>query len=114
MSQPNEMQGGSAGGLLMNTLGKVDHETGEEQKWWCGPTSTLQEPCFIPRSKDAAEGDGWIVMVCNRLAEHRSDLLVFDALDIRKGPVATVKIPIRLRFGLHGNWADADDIGMAA
>jgi carotenoid cleavage dioxygenase len=113
MSKPVELRGGSAGGMLMNTLGMVDHQ-GEDQSWWCGPVSSLQEPCFIPRSKDAPEGDGWIVMVCNRLAEHRSDLLLFDALDIAKGPIATIKIPIRLRFGLHGNWANADQIGLAA
>jgi carotenoid cleavage dioxygenase len=53
-------------------------------------------------------------MVCNRLEEHRSDLLLFDATDIQKGPIAEVRIPIRLRFGLHGNWASAEEIGLAA
>ena len=114
MAQPVELKGGSASGLIMNTLGFVDHETGNEQKWWCGPTSSLQEPCFIPRSKNAAEGDGWIVMICNRLEDHVSDLLLFDAVEIFKGPIATIHIPIRIRFGLHGNWADAADIGLAA
>ncbi len=113
-TKPVELKGGSAGGFVMNTLGLVDHETKREQKWWCGPTSSLQEPCFIPRSDDAPEGDGWIVQVCNRLDEHRSDLLLFDALDIEKGPIAEIRIPIRLRFGLHGNWANADEIGLAA
>ena len=112
--RPVELKGGSAGGLLMNCLCHIDHQTGKEQHWWCGPVSSLQEPCFIPRSPDAPEGDGWIVQVCNRLEEHRSDLLLFDALDIEKGPIATVNIPIRLRFGLHGNWANADQIGLAA
>lgn len=112
--RPVDLKGGSAGGLLMNCLCHIDHETGREQHWWCGPVSSLQEPCFIPRSPDAAEGDGWIVQVCNRLEEHRSDLLLFDALDIEKGPIATINIPIRLRFGLHGNWANADQIGLAA
>ena len=109
-----ELKGGSAGGLLMNCLFLKDHQTGAEQHWWCGPVSSLQEPCFIPRSKTAPEGDGWIVQICNRLEEHRSDLLLFDALDIEKGPIATINIPIRMRFGLHGNWADAADIGLAA
>ena len=113
-TQPVELKGGSAGGMIMNTLGMVDHKTGKEQKWWCGPVSSLQVPCFIPRSVDAPEGDGWIVMVCNRLAEHRSDLLLFDATDIAKGPIAQIRVPIRLRFGLHGNWANADQIGLAA
>jgi carotenoid cleavage dioxygenase len=76
--------------------------------------SSLQEPCFIPRHRKAAEGDGWIVQVCNRLDEHRSDLLLFEALEIAKGPIAIIHIPIRLRFGLHGNWAQAADIGLAA
>lgn len=114
LTRPVELRGGSAGGLLMNCLFHKDLETGAEHHWWCGPVSSLQEPCFIPRNRDSAEGDGWIVMVCNRLEEHRSDLLLFDALDVAKGPIATVKIPIRLRFGLHGNWADASAIGLAA
>ncbi len=114
MRRPVELRGGTAGGLLMNCLFHKDLATGEEQHWWCGPVSSLQEACFIPRSKTAAEGDGWIVQICNRLDEHRSDLLLFDALQIAKGPIATINIPIRMRFGLHGNWADAADIGLAA
>ena len=106
-SQPVELKGGSAGGWVMNTLGFVDLETGAEQKYWVGPVSSIQEPCFIPRNPDAPEGDGWIVMVVNRLEERASELLLFDALDIAKGPIATIAIPVRLRFGLHGNWADA-------
>ncbi len=104
----------SISGMLLNSLCLLDLQTGKEQHWWCGPTATLQEPCFIPRSKDAPEGDGWIVMVCNRIDELRSDLLIFDALDIEKGPVARIAVPIRLRFGLHGNWANADQIGLLA
>ena len=111
--RPVDLKGGSAGGLIMNCLFLKDLATGAEQHWWCGPVSSLQEPCFIPRGADAPEGDGWIVQVCNRLDEHRSDLLIFDALAIEKGPVATVNIPIRLRFGLHGNWANAAEIGLA-
>lgn len=114
MRRPVEIRGGSAGGLLMNCLFLKDLETGREQHWWCGPVSSLQEPCFVPRSPDVPEGDGWILQVCNRLEEHRSDLLIFEALEIEKGPVATIEVPIRLRFGLHGNWADADAIGLAA
>ena len=114
MSRPVELKGGSAGGFLMNCLFLKDLETGAEQHWWCGPTSSLQEPCFVPRSNEAPEGDGWIIQVCNRLAEHRSDLLIFEALAIENGPIATINTPIRLRFGLHGNWANAEDIALAA
>ena len=54
-----------------------------------------RSPASSREAKDAPEGDGWIVMVCNRLEEHRSDLLLFDALDLAKGPIATVHIPIQ-------------------
>jgi len=114
MRRPVELRGGSAGGLLMNCLFLKDLETGREQHWWCGPVSSLQEPCFVPRAPDAPEGDGWILQVCNRLEDHCSDLLIFEALDIEKGPITTIHVPIRLRFGLHGNWADAGAIGLAA
>jgi carotenoid cleavage dioxygenase len=113
MRRPVGLKGGSAGGLLMNCLFLKDHQTGAEQHWWCGPVSSLQEPCFIPRRASAPEGEGWIVQVCNRLDEQRSDLLLFDALEIENGPIATINIPFRLRFGLHGNWADAATIGLA-
>lgn len=112
-ARPVEIKGGSAAGQIMNCLFLKDLETGAEQHWWCGPTSSLQEPCFVPRGSGAPEGEGWIVQVCNRLDEHRSDLLIFDAMAIEQGPVATIHIPIRLRFGLHGNWADAAQIGFA-
>jgi len=112
MRRPVELRGGSAGGLLMNCLFHKDLETGDEQHWWCGPVSSLQEACFIPRHKAAAEGDGWIIQICNRLEDHVSDLLLFDALEIAKGPIATINIPIRMRFGLHGNWADAAEVGL--
>ena len=112
--RPIEAVGGSAGGAPMNCLFLKDLETGAEQHWWAGPTSTLQEPCFIPRGADALEGDGWIVQVCNRLEDRNSDLLLFDALDIEKGPIATIQVPIRLRFGLHGNFAPSSAIGLAA
>jgi len=49
-------------------------------------------------------------MVCNRIETRSSDLLIFDATEIAKGPIATINIPVRLRFGLHGNWADASAI----
>ncbi len=114
LKQPVDPAAARAGGAPFNSLLMKDLETGAEQHWWAGAANSLQEPCFVPRAKDAAEGDGWIVQVCNRLDEARSDLLLFDALDIEKGPVATINIPIRLRFGLHGNWADAGEIGLAA
>jgi len=97
----------SRAGLFMNTLAHVDLATRKTRSWWCGPVSSLQEPAFIPRSAQAPEGSGYIVMLCNRLAEMRSDLLLFDAQHVDEGPIATIHLPLRLRPGLHGNWHPA-------
>ena len=63
------------------------------------------EPVFVERSADAAEGDGWILAVVYRGNENRSDLVILDAQDIIKGPIAVATLPRRVPFGFHGNWA---------
>ena len=49
-------------------------------------------------------------MLANRLKEMRSDLLLFDAQHVDEGPIATIKLPLRVRPGLHGNWHDIDQL----
>ena len=60
---------------------------------------------FVPRSATADEGDGWLTAVFYRAGENRSDLAIFDAQDIAKGPVGIAEMPRRMPFGFHGNWA---------
>lgn len=36
--------------------------------------------------------------------------MVLDALEVGKGPVAMVHLPLRLKLGLHGNWVDEREI----
>jgi carotenoid cleavage dioxygenase len=113
LTKPWEVPG-SATGRLGNTLGFMDHATGRTEGYWIGSTSTFQEPAFIPRPGSTAEGDGYIVVLVNRFTEMRSDLLLFDAMRIGEGPIATVKLPLRLRGGLHGNWVPGSLIDKAA
>ena len=112
--KPVDLPGGrSASGMMMNTLARVDLETGEKDTYWVGPVSSLQEPAFIPRPGSTAEGDGYMVAIENRLAELGSRLLLFDAMKIAAGPIATIQLPFRIRMGLHGNWAPAEAIAPA-
>lgn len=104
----------SASGMMMNTLGLVDLETGKTDTYWIGPVSSLQEPAFVPRPGSSREGDGYIVVIENRLAEMTSRLLLFDALKLSDGPVATLGLPFRMRPGLHGNWVEAAALAPAA
>jgi len=108
MTKPVDLPGGrSASGMMMNTLGRIDLETGETDSYWIGPVSSFQEPAFIPRPGSTAEGDGYLVVIENRLAEMASRLLLFDAMKLAQGPIATIGLPFRIRQGLHGNWHPA-------
>ncbi|WP_404712572.1 carotenoid oxygenase family protein [Sphingomonas sp. MMS24-J13] len=107
---PFEGPSGRASGFIMNRLGHIDFSTGQQTSWWAGPQTILQEPCFVPRTPDAAEGDGYIIAVADNLVTNYSDLIVLDARKIAEGPIARAKLPIRLRSGLHGNWANATSL----
>jgi len=100
-------------GGVRNSLGHIDHATGKTSVYDAGDDTPLQEPCFIPRNPGSAEGDGYIVQLATRISEMRTDVLLFEALDIEAGPFATIRLPIRLRPGYHGSWADAARITAA-
>ena len=102
-----------AAGPGMNTIGYLDYRTGKQSAWWAGEQSHLQEPCFVPRTPDAPEGDGYIVVVVDNVVSNLSDLVMLDAQDIAKGPLARIKLPFRLRAGLHGTWVDVSQLPSA-
>ena len=47
-------------------------------------------------------------MVVNRLAQNRSDLVILDAQYLEEGPIATLKLPVRVRTTFHGMWVPED------
>ena len=90
--------------VKLGALAHLDLATGARQVYELPAGDLTSEPVFTPRSAEASEGDGWITAVVWRAAENRSDLLVFEAQDIAKGPIATARMPRRVPFGFHGNW----------
>jgi carotenoid cleavage dioxygenase-like enzyme len=107
----NAERAGPIMGFFFNTFLTVDTRTGKADTWFAGDTSTTQEPVFAPKSAKAPEGEGYVMGIVNRRAEHRSDLVILDAQRMSEGPVATVKLPVRLKYGIHGNWVPATPIG---
>jgi carotenoid cleavage dioxygenase len=59
---------------------------------------------FVPRSADAAEGDGWVMGYVIDAANETTDLVILDAANVAGPPVASVHIPHRIPPGFHGNW----------
>jgi carotenoid cleavage dioxygenase-like enzyme len=89
----------------------VDHATGKTTVWSAGEDTSVQEPCFIPKSAKAAEGEGYLIQVATRIKEMRTDVFLFDALRLAEGPFATIRLPLRLRPGYHGSWAPREQLG---
>lgn len=87
-----------------SSIGHVNVKTGEIDKWDHGQMIQCQEPQFVARSPDSPEGDGWILSILNRLDQGHSEIGVFDALDIAKGPIARLHLPVRIRSTFHGVW----------
>ena len=82
---------------------------GAEDVYFAGPTCTFQEPTFIPR-EGGAEGEGYLIALLNHLDMLRNDVVILDAQNLGKGPVATIHLPLKLKLGLHGNFVDHRDI----
>ncbi|MFN3634233.1 MAG: carotenoid oxygenase family protein [Rhizobium rhizophilum] len=89
---------------FFNQLAHINVSTGRIKTWFADDQSCFQEPIFVPKSADAPEGVGYVIALCNRLLEQSTDLLILDAQHLEDGPIATVKLPMRLRMSLHGNW----------
>jgi carotenoid cleavage dioxygenase len=95
------------------SIGHLDHATARTRTWQAGDNRTLQEPCFIQKSKESPEGEGYVVQIQTHTDDGQSDLLLFDAQRVDEGPMATIHIPLRMRFGLHGNWVPAAELEAA-
>jgi carotenoid cleavage dioxygenase len=48
--------------------------------------------------------------IIDRHDENQAEVHVLEAEHIEKGAIATIRIPMRLRSGVHGNWASAQQL----
>jgi len=97
-------------GPPFNSIIHRDDSTGARTVWFPGEHAAPEEPVFVPKSADADEGDGYLLVLVGRRDQNRHDLVILDALDLGAGPVATVKIPFRLRYGFHGTWVPSSEL----
>ena len=96
-------------GGLFNVLCHYTWDGKTRDVYWAGPTTTFQEPAFIPKD-GGAEGEGYLIALVNHLDVLRNDIMIFDAMDLAAGPVAAIHLPFKLRLGVHGNFVDHRDI----
>ncbi len=83
---------------------RTDMETGETILHNHGEGRFGAEPLFIPRADGENEEDGWVMVVVNDQNNGPAELVILDANDMTKEPVARIHLPQRVPDGFHGSW----------
>lgn len=83
-----------------------------EEQWIPGDRKFAMEPFFVPRPGGTEEDDGWVVALVHDAAYDKSqfggrgtEMVIIDAKKFSEGPVARLRLPSYVPFGVHGSWS---------
>lgn len=93
---------------LFDSIVHYDRAFNQKSIHHFGEGSYPLEPIFVPRSANAAEGDGFLLSYVYREKINRSDLVILDAQQIDAEPLAIIQLPHRVPFGFHGCWVEGE------
>jgi carotenoid cleavage dioxygenase len=95
-------------GMRMHSLVVRDTLSGHEQEYRLRHErpALVMEPTFVPRTPNAPEGDGYLVVPVSRWTENLGEYVIFDTDDITVGPICRIEIPFLLGFTPHGHWME--------
>ncbi len=94
------------GNAPLQSILKLDRETGKQQLWTVAPTGYVNEPVFVPRPGGTQEDDGWLLAMIYDGERDRSAVAILDAADLNKGAIAMLHLTHHIPYGLHGSWTD--------
>jgi carotenoid cleavage dioxygenase-like enzyme len=94
----------SDGRFYTETAYQHDLQSGAVLAHDFGANSMPGECVVAPRPGSFAEDDAWVLLFVHREAGAATELVVLDAKRFAGPPVASVRIPGRVPFGLHGEW----------
>ncbi|MEA5462227.1 carotenoid oxygenase family protein [Leptothoe sp. PORK10 BA2] len=94
----------ATGNAPLQAILKRDLTSGQEEIWSFGPRGFAGEPIFVPHPQGTAEDDGWILGLFYNAESRCSELAILDAQQITQGPVATLRLPHHIPYGLHGDF----------
>jgi carotenoid cleavage dioxygenase len=98
--RPGSEEGFRGPGVLL----KYDLARGNSTMHDFGPLAQPGEFVFAEANDSAAEDGGWVLGFVYDQARDASDLVILDASDMAKAPVATIAMPRRVPHGFHGSW----------
>ncbi len=92
------------GTVDMGGLIKRDYKNGTREIWDPGPTKHTGEWLFVPDPDDKGEDAGYLLTYLYDDTTEKSELVIVDATEIKKGPIARVALPQRVPYGFHATW----------
>lgn len=81
---------------------------GQLTRLWDAGDLSVGEPAFAPSPGSSDDGGYWLTYATDR-TDGTSWLLVLSDEDPAGGPVARVRIPVRVPLGLHGAWLPTEE-----
>ena len=92
------------GNAPLQALLKFDTESHQTQLWSAAPRGFMGEPLFVPRPQGQGEDDGWLIGVLYAGDRQCCDVVILDGRDLSAGPVARLRLPHHIPYGLHGSF----------
>jgi len=88
----------------MNAVLRYDLESGKRDAYVFGKEYSMEEHVVVPRPGSGKEGDGWLVGCAFNSKTGKTQVQVFDALNLAAGPLAVAKLPYGVPLGFHGHF----------
>jgi carotenoid cleavage dioxygenase-like enzyme len=95
-------------GAGFNTILRLEVRSGRLTRFSPGGQSTVQEHFHVPAKSPGHEG--YLGFIVDRHDQHLSEVFLLEAGAIERGPLARIRIPLRLRVGVHGNWVPGEAV----
>ena len=92
---------------LAQSIGVWDWARGRDDAHDFGARQLVEEFVFVPRAGSTAELDGYLLGTTLNLAARATELHVFDARHVARGPLCTWRAAAALPVSFHGTWLAA-------
>ena len=101
--------GASVGSVkqVLDTVNLIDTDTGKADSYSFGAGWQVEEHVLVPRAGARSETDGYLVGAAQDTRRGHTVLTVFDARNVKDGPVALARLGYRAPACFHGNFLSA-------
>ncbi len=94
--------------LRFDGLVKYDTQEQTAKIHWYGEGRFGSESPFVPREGSKEEDDGYVISFVTDERDGKSEVIILDAKNVDKEPVARILLPQRVPLGFHACWVNGD------